>query len=249
MVLLFGGQVDGNVILLFSSQYSLKMPSVCFAHKWCITSMTAKSSIINTEKPNSIALVTYEKEMEDILHIWGMKVLESEGIISLKCHSFMSVCGSSPSKFLLTDYTLAVVIEGKRLALLQIPHTPQRKKRFQFSDFPQRNHELEDSHKSIINSLLHCPVLDVFITGSDDGMVKVWDTSNQLIADLEIGWPLTSVGLAGEVGDLLISHHNVITHFFSFNFLPSDYSALIKRKARVKTKEKIVPFNPNLKFW
>ena len=154
-----------------------------------------------------------------------MKILESEGIISLKCHSSMSLCGSSPSKFLLTHYTLAVVIGGKRLALLQIPHIPQRKKCFQFLDFPQRNHKLEDSHKSSINSLLHCPVLDVFITGSDNGMVIVWDTSNQLIADLEIGWPLTSVGLAGKVGDL-ISHHTVITHFFSFNFLPSECRAL-----------------------
>jgi len=248
VALIFGGQVDGNVILLFSSQCALRMPSVCFAHKWCITSMTATSSLINTEKPNSIALVTYEREMEGVLHIWEMKILEPQGIISLKCHSSMSFGGISPSKFLLTDYTLAVVIEGKRLTMLQIPHTPQRKKCFQFSDFPQRNHELEDSHKSFINSLLYCHVLDVFITGSDDGMVKVWDTSNQLIADVEIGWPLTSVGLAGVVGDLLISHHNAITHFYSSSFLPAEYTAL-KRKPKIKTKGRMIPFNSNLKFW
>ncbi len=240
--------MDGNVALLFSSKCSLKMPVICFAHKWSITAIAATTSLIHNNQPDNIALVTYEHHMEDIFHVWGLSVSESDGTITLRCYISVLLKGIYPHRFLLTDNTLAIVVEGKRLALLDIPRTPQRNEQILFTDYPQRNHEPEDSHKSNINSLLFFPALKMFITGSNDGVIKAWDIDNQLVADLDIGWPVSSVGFANEIGDLLISHHNVITQFSSCHYLPSEYtSGIITTKSNFVDKP--IPFNPNLKFW
>ena len=187
--------------------------------------------------------------MEDILHIWGLSISEADGKVILQCCYSVLLDGNYLHKFLLTDYTLSIVLEKKRLAMLQIPRTAQKTKFFHLSKFPQLHHEPDDSHRASINSLLYCASLKTVITSSDDGVVKVWDLSNQLVADLDIGWPLSSVGIASEAGDLLISHQNVITKFSSNHFLPHEYTSRIRRNTVNDFSESVIPFNPNLKFW
>ncbi|KAL2916841.1 hypothetical protein HK105_203620 [Polyrhizophydium stewartii] len=90
----------------------------------------------------------------------------------------------------------------------------------------------------------------LWASASDDGTVKIWDSDNTLLREIQFGETITSVCFANERGDLLVGVSGQISIVRVQDYIT--YAMMRQIVARVyKDDEAEIPiaFDPNLDFW
>ena len=246
--LLFGGQFDGNIVLMHSTEGIITMSHPSSLHNCRITNIVGSNDLITA--CTTPALVTFAS-VEQTLNIWSMNIVEKNSTVFLTPHLCIYMMNNIPRRFLLTNMTLCLALKDKQLIMFNLPDKQQNRYTYQYlelSKLPMMKHQHDDDHRNSITSLVFCSYLQIIITSSSDG-IKSWNLENQLISDLDVGVPVSSVGFANDSGDLLIGARKIITVLRAEDYLPPEYVAIAKKCPKLDLMETPIPFNPELEFW
>lgn len=240
--MVFGGQIGGEIVLIHSSDGKLNMFQTCSSHAGRITDIVGSSDPLTN--CNTLALVTYG--IDKALKFWAVNIMEASYTISLSLHFSVIRMEHDPQKMVLTNATLCFIQEGKQLIMFKLPNRPESR----CSSSSVMNQKCDQNgHNNSITSLVICSSLRFVVTSSDDGTIKTWNLNNELLSELNIGVPLSSVGIANDNGDLLIATQNIVTILDSENHLPDSYTTIAKKCRKWDMFEITISFNPELEFW
>ena len=247
--LVFGGQFNGDIVLIYSSDGILDMPHPCSSHRGHITNIVGSCDLITG--CNVPSLVTYGN-IEKILNIWAIDIIESNYTISLSRHHSIDMMDEIPQKILLTNVTICLALKDKQLIMLKVPDWLQNQYSIPSSELSKLSvmkHQNEDDHKNCITSLITCSYLQIIITSSNDGIIKIWNLENQLISDLDIAVTVSSIGIGCDNGDLLIGARNLISVLAAKEYLPCEFVNISKTCPKLDAVEEPIHFDPELEFW
>lgn len=101
-----------------------------------------------------------------------------------------------------------------------------------------------------IFQLSSCPNLKLFATSSEDHSVRLWNTDNQLVRELNFDDTLCGVCFANHRGDLLVGFQCHISLVTLTNYLPVTYLDRVSyMHFENDPVEHYVQFDDHLKFW
>ena len=246
--LIFGGQQSGDIILIHNRQSRLSMPNPCPSHFGPVIKLIGSRDPIRVTEGNHYALVSYGEDK--ILNIWSIEV-DRTSHIYLKvnqCVYFEPV----PTFTCLLGSSLCMAIDNK---LVMVPLSELEDSRsvipqlFFLSDLPLLTHEKYDDHTAAIISLSCSEELELFATSSKDGMVKIWNSTGQLVSELEFGESLAAVCFSNSRGDLLVGFQNHICVIKAEDYLTSNYVSNDVDVVSSEVQERPITFDSELKFW
>ena len=125
---------------------------------------------------------------------------------------------------------------------------------FQMDKFPTSeaslSHSLDDDHSKAVTSVSVCESLHLYLTSSTDGTIKVWDTDNSLIREMNIGIPITSASFLNAKGDILLGVHKHLSIIPFTHYLPINYlSRFLGLEIEDDKHEPGIHFDTTLEFW
>ena len=258
--LLFGGQNDGDIVLLHSTKGVLSMAKPHPSHDNRLTMLVGASDIIpNTYRRSDgnlcvqSALVSYGERTKQLC-IWTVTVNEESLKLGLEILLIVNM-SSTPHFVALTGNTVCVAMGPADANQLHMFRNRTIRKPFfvpqlvNFTSLGLLSHRSEDRHLKPITSLSTCPYLRLFVTSSKDGTIKIWDFDNHMISEIDFEMPLTSVTFANDRGDLLVALQLHISKVRAEDYLPSGYCPVVRNCPCWDDRETPVPFDPNLAFW
>ncbi len=234
------------------------MPSLCSAHDGCVTMMVGASEVIKntySKDKDSVfqsALLSYGRS-DNRLHVWAIALNEESFTLSL--HLLMSVKMTAHPRFIaLMRSTVCVALDTNDIVMFNTPSNGRRgSKILAFTESLDKmslmHHQEEEEHNDNVTFLTVSSYLGLFASSSIDGMVKVWDTQNMLVSEMDFGEPVTSVGFANFKGDLLIGIRLHISMILAEDYLPDQYIQIVRDCPFWDLVENPLPFDPQLKFW
>ncbi|KAJ3232785.1 WD repeat-containing protein 87 [Chytriomyces hyalinus] len=114
-------------------------------------------------------------------------------------------------------------------------------------------HPSDEDHSKRITSVAVLEVFNIFASGSEDGIVKIWDGySNSLLREVQFGSSVSSLCFANKRGDLLVGLSDQVALIKVQDFFPSFIHAeLVARALEIPDDEIEKPlfFDENLDFW
>ena len=256
--LIFGGQFDGNIVLLHSTHSIYSMPFPCPAHDSRVTMLFGATDDVTSIYTNGegevvaqCALVSYGRA-SDRLHFWGVKLIEESLTLSLHLLRVVKMT-SYPRLISLMASTACLALDDHQIVMIRTQPDNRRKSLtpdIVCMNHPQvLEHQDEEDHTHTITSLNACPYLKVFVSSGKDGLIKVWNFDSQLVTELSFGVALSSVGFANSQGDLLVGLDLQISQVKAKDYLPEPYLQMSRCCTLWDYKEKPVGFDPHLEFW
>ena len=225
---MFGGSVCGHISLLHSSLFSMDLP--CPAHGGHVCQLVSSSSPVELAKPSSPAPSLVSFGTDNLLNVWSLRVNDkTSGQVGLKIMIVVQM-ESVPVQIGLLGTLMCVTTPKNSLEVLEV--SPELTAAYQnsylplgcpYHTLPVLTHQREDRHTHTITSLTSSPQLCLLVTTSLDGLVKVWNSSNQLVAEIDFGEPLLSACFVNSRGDLLVGFQRRICRVSSSHYLPSHY--------------------------
>ncbi|XP_076456330.1 uncharacterized protein LOC143290640 [Babylonia areolata] len=101
-------------------------------------------------------------------------------------------------------------------------------------------------HSDEVMALDMCPTIRMFLTCSNDGFVKIWDSDNQLVREMNFGHAIHGACFANNRGDILVGLHNRIIMIPMTSYLPLDQLERMAQKIfKDDESEKPIPYKPN----
>ncbi len=248
--LLFAGQECGHISLLHGAGLTMTAPTPAHAGHVIKLSSTANHIPLSpSSSPRPPALVSYGSD--ERLNVWGLEIEGSPSSVVLKLLMTVTMDTCPPHMEILQS-TLCLALENNRLVSLVVSaDSPRHSGTVQrLSEVPGLlTHQLEDDHTDAITSLTSCPFLGLFVTTSRDGRAKIWNSSNQLVSELNLGSSLSSACFATAQGDLLVGFQEHISVVRAGDFLPGVYLEAAGRRGQCDHFEEPIPFDSDLKFW
>ncbi|RKO92537.1 hypothetical protein BDK51DRAFT_29905, partial [Blyttiomyces helicus] len=120
--------------------------------------------------------------------------------------------------------------------------------RKEWQEYPA--HMRSDDHTDSVTSICSIRKLGLFVTGSKDGTLRLWDTYNTLLREIQFAEPVESVCAANSHGDILIGIHNRIDIMKYSLYLPPGYSQTVNRLRLVEEPaESPIPFDDDRLQW
>ena len=249
--------MSGHIALLFSSGNKLSMQHPCPAHDGHVTKLIASCDLIVpfSDDPNGssviqAALISYG--CDNMLNIWCLKIRKSNQItlkLQKSIHTKLepihcSLLGSIICLSFLDNHIVMLNASTKSRPDSRIVATSHS-----LDKMPLLTHQVEDDHTETLLSLQCCPSLGLFATSSKDGLVKIWNSENQLVSEIDFEASLTSVCFANSQGDLLIGFQKHISLISASDYLPD--AILEKNKSFSVTDciEQPLTFDSDLAFW
>ena len=231
------------------------MPLPCPAHDSRVTMLAGASDLItNTptecEVPSQTALVSYGK-VGDRFHVWGVRLDEEEFVVTLQLLLVVKMATRLRHISLMAS-TACVALDDNRVIMFRtLPEAgrPLPKDMVQIGSLMLEEHEEEEEHANEVTSLGACPYLQLFVSASRDGTVKLWSFDNWLVSEIDFGVALSAVAFANTQGDLLVSLQQQISIVRAVDYLPASYGELSRSCQHWDHKEKPVGFDPYLEFW
>ena len=255
--LIFGGQLDGDIVLIHSSKSVLSMTLPQPAHDSMLTMLVGASDVVpntHTRSDGSLfiqsALVSYGR-VSNKMHIWGIDVNESTLTLELQVMLIIKMT-VIPRAIAVSGSTVCMAFMDNRVTMFR--NRTIRKPYFapqalNITSIGLLHHQAEDGHTHTITSLNVCPYLKLFVSSSIDGTIKVWSFDNQMVAEIDFGVPLTSVGFANDQGDLLVGLQLHISIIRAADYLPAGYFEMSRNCPNWDEKERPIAFDPHLEFW
>lgn len=254
--MIFGGQFDGDIVLLHSMQSIFSMPLPCPAHDSRVTKLVGASNVLTntyTSEGSLIVqsgLISYGK-ISDRLHIWAIQINEAQFTVSL--HLLLVVRMTARPRFIsFIHSTVCMALEDNQIVMFRTQSDDRTSFSVQVENIASvqlLEHQEEDEHTNNVTSLTACPCLKIFVSSSKDGTIKVWNTENQLMSDINFGVPLSSVGFANAKGDLLVGLQLQISIIHAVDYLPKQYWDISNNSTQWDYKERPISFDPHLEFW
>lgn len=196
------------------------------------------------------ALVSYG-QTSDRLHIWAIVI--DEKALTLELEVLLIVKMTAVPRFVvLSGCTVCMVTEDDQLSMFRNrtirrqSFTPQV---INIASMDLLRHQNEDGHTNTVTSLNACLYLKIFVSSSKDGTIKVWSFDNNMVAEIDFGVPLTSVGFANDQGDLLVGLQLRVSIIKAVDYLPAEYYEMSRNCPHWDEKEKPVAFDSLLEFW
>jgi len=242
--LVFGGQTDGNIALLFSTDGVLNMTSNCRAHEGAVTDL-ACSNIVKSAKTKCHMVLSYGQDK--CLRVWTLTVLEPSHSVSLALHFCVTQMNESPEKLLLIQGVICFISKKTHLVMLKVPDSQATKSAESCRILSSKE---VNRHDSSITSIVGCSALGLIITSSMCGTLKTWKlSSGALMSTLKVGTDVSCITIANSQMDLLISTKNIITLIPSHFYLPNTLNINVEKIFRVDALERSIPFNVESEFW
>ena len=255
--LIFGGQLDGDIALLHSTRGILSMVSPRSAHDSQLTMLVGASNVTpntysrsDSSRYMQSALVSYGK-ISDRLHIWAVVIDEKAFTLELEVLLIVKMT-TVPRYIVLSCSTVCMVLEDDQLRMFR--NRTIRRQSFtpqvvNITSMELLRHQSEDGHTNTITSLNACSYLKLFVSSSVDGKIKVWSFDNQMVAEIDFGVPLSSVGFANDQGDLLVGLQLRISIVKAVDYLPDEYYEVSRNCPHFDYRERPVGFDPTSEFW
>ena len=243
--LIFGGQQSGDIILIHNRHSRLSMPNPCPSHFGSVIKLIGSCDPIDVTKGNHYALVSYGEDK--IFNIWSIEV-DKTAHIYLKVNQCVHL-ERIPGFTCLLGSSLCMAMDNK---LVMVPLSELDDVRslvpqlLLLSDLPLLTHEKYDDHTATIISLSCSVELRLFATSSRDGMVKIWNSTGQLVSELEFGDSLEAVCFSNPRGDLLVGFQKHICVIKAEDYLTSNYVSGVLCN---EVEETPIAFDSELKFW
>ena len=223
------------------------MPHPCPAHAGHVTKLASSTNHIPSLS-STPALVSYGSD--NMLNVWCVQV-KTQVRLELLMTVSVKPC---PAHMDLLHSTLCLALADNRTVMLNTLSKSGRETRMlapsqSLASLPLLTHQMEDDHTDKITSLSCTSHLNLFVTSSNDGRVKIWSLENQLVTEIHFGPALTSVCFANPKGDLLVGLLQNISIVHGEDCLPAPYVKIAKSYLHQDDKEEPVPFDPGLEFW
>ncbi|KAJ3093222.1 vacuolar transporter chaperone [Quaeritorhiza haematococci] len=116
------------------------------------------------------------------------------------------------------------------------------------------NHIKSDDHTEAITAIAPIEKVKLFVTSSMDNTIKVWDSTNTLLRELQFQGPIETLCMASSYGDLLFGIQNRIDIIKFFLYLPPHHVEILRQLHREnskaeKTAEQPIPFDEQRNNW
>ncbi|KAI8809581.1 hypothetical protein BJ742DRAFT_229573 [Cladochytrium replicatum] len=219
---LFGGTRNGQILIyglngVVQDRYQL--------HNGDITQMVAdhrQQLLITAGSDATIKISSVEPLSQEILQL---KISIATGYI--------------PKVICVMDYTVCAASDDFAMNMYMVNITRKDWR-------PIPSHLRSDDHTEAITAICTVRKLGIFISASRDGTIRVWDTYNTLIREIQFQHPLESVCIANPWGDLLIGILNRIDIIKCSRYLPPGYVTTVQNtRFKEITIEHPIPFDEN----
>ncbi|CAH1782794.1 unnamed protein product [Owenia fusiformis] len=152
-----------------------------------------------------------------IIQIWSLPQLQ---LLHDIYTSFDIVAYARLEKVLLSGHTTGSVLLHNLLPTEDVgPQKPKVVKGLEEMAAP-RPGENNEHHASIV-SVDVCTKLNIFVTASCDGAIKIWEWNKTLLTELFVDDTLTSACFLNTIGDLLIAYNNHIFYIDHSKLCPT----------------------------
>ncbi|XP_071101035.1 WD repeat-containing protein 87-like [Haliotis cracherodii] len=223
--LVFGGLRNGQICLLDARHYH--MPASTQAHHGRVTCLEACPNIAH----NALGLdrdcaYILSGGTDYLVRLW--RVEDQADIIHLSLVQQFEFSSALTKLVLSLDVLCATFKANPRiLRMYQINKCVNRHHMETPLQLVPKYHSQDYDHTAEISAIDQCPALQIFVTASSDGSVKIWDFENTLIRELGFGKPLIGVCFANCRGDILIGFENHVVSVPILNYLPLDKLELV----------------------
>ena len=223
------------------------MPHPCPAHAGHVTKLASSTNHI-PPLSSTPALVSHGSD--NMLNVWCVQI-KTQVRLELLMTVSIEPC---PTHMGLLHSTLCLALADNRTMMLNVPSKSGIESRMlapsqSLANLPLLIHQMEDDHTDTITSLSCTSHLNLFVTSSNDGRVKIWSLENQLVSEIHFGPTLASVCFANPKGDLLVGLLQDISIVRGEDCLPAAYVKIARSCLHQDDKEEPVPFDPGLEFW
>ncbi|KAI9204830.1 uncharacterized protein BJ171DRAFT_598856 [Polychytrium aggregatum] len=111
-------------------------------------------------------------------------------------------------------------------------------------------HLRSDDHTDAVTAICPIPMLGLFISSSRDGTLRLWDSFNTLIREVQFTQPLEAVCVNSERGDILVGIQNRVDIIQYSLYLPPGYIATVQSLEFPEMPvEPSLPFDDNQAIW
>ena len=86
--------------------------------------------------------------------------------------------------------------------------------------------DTSDDHEGPITDIATFPAKNLYITGSVDGFVKIWNIKRQLIREIKFPEPVESVSFLNHEGDILVGHLGKTSAILAKDYMPEEILSL-----------------------
>ncbi|KAI9102055.1 hypothetical protein DFS34DRAFT_647837 [Phlyctochytrium arcticum] len=111
-------------------------------------------------------------------------------------------------------------------------------------------HNRSDDHTDLVTAICTIPKLGLFVTASKDATIRVWDTQNALVREIQFQENIHSLAVANAKGDLVIGIQNRVDIIRHYSYLPPGYmQAVQKLELAPIIAEPPIPFDDARTNW
>ena len=184
---LFGGTRGGQILLL-DHRNSGKQEILHQAHSAEITELFADTAMMK--------LISSAKDKQ--IKIWKVQLLEiSDKLAAPSCHL------KHIQTISLQDMPLRMLVMHNSIVVGTTQNTLVHCK-LNTDTSIILTHSPDDEHTDQISKLAFLPTFSLVASSSTDGTVKLWDSENVLIREIQLNEPVSSVCFANARGDLFV---------------------------------------------
>ncbi|KAI0234479.1 hypothetical protein LSAT2_015266 [Lamellibrachia satsuma] len=232
----FTGLADGHICLLYAT--TELMSEAVLAHEGPVNLL--ESAYHSPSRKHTVpTLVSYGRDLH--IHVWHVVFVKdaiSTSLITLQLMYSMEV-QVCLLHIRMMDNTICFS-KTKNIGKVHMYELHQG----------ELHHSEADDHTDIINGIACSPLLGLFATSADDGLIKVWNKQNSLIREMVFDSSLRGVCFANKRGDILVGVQGLVNIVPTRNYLPQTLlDELHDTKIEEDYPEKALPFDTDLELW
>ncbi|XP_041374472.1 uncharacterized protein LOC121387427 [Gigantopelta aegis] len=170
------------------------------------------------------SVVVKEKEEEEVEEVKKRKLENKKVKVEIKLVVSLALlttfeCADVPScicfssNIMAVSYAMSVFLNLFRMS-------PSKTDQQNCISYELLSHSTDSDHMDEIIDICACPTVEIFVTRSKDGVLKIWDYENYLIKELVFNHHMSGLCFCNNRGDLLIGFHIYILMVSIVDYLP-----------------------------
>ncbi|KAL2095306.1 hypothetical protein ACEWY4_010025 [Coilia grayii] len=220
---------DGPLCLVFSGHCNGKLQLLAPLNILCEPKQAHSGEICQMSSSNARKtplICCYGTDNQFTL--WSVRFGESQVDLSLQCQIS---CQFTPVHCRVLQGFICAVSPQQNLIL--------------YSIYEGKPTVIERKRSERISCLDYCPQLDIMAVSAQSGKLEIWNPDGNLVAEVQLGVPVTQVCFGNTRGDILASFSDSISIMPVTHFLPSSYlRTLLQQAPTDDVTESAIPFLP-----
>ncbi|XP_029427413.1 WD repeat-containing protein 87 [Rhinatrema bivittatum] len=231
--LIFSGHMSGQIKLISPQDYWM---DECKIHNATVVTIHCLSN----DDPHMVStelrlLCSYGMDN----YIYLSNIVMKAKIVTLKLLASI-FCKCSLQCIMLVPEWLCTITAKNTIRLWKVEELLSSKEKYNVTKW-------KDNQIYCITSLDYCPILSLFLTGYQDGTVRVWDTKGNILAEFKISQNFQSTCFANPKADLLVAFYNNIVLIPCMQYLQDEQlKVLVAQDVADDDIEDPFPFLPNI---